>query len=107
MAVTRSLTGPSELRIGESWSSLSPGGVQRVISQPIGMKTKPRRRTGLAGVLASAVAAGTIPSRGRKGVGGRTTRRGLRWGGAFFLLVRVDGLFTGRVWLFRLQDFSR
>ena len=32
---------------------VSPGGVQRVMSQPIGMKTKPSRRTGLAAVFAS------------------------------------------------------
>ena len=36
------------------------------MSQPIGMKTKPSRRTGLAGVFASAVAAGIIASSKRQ-----------------------------------------
>ena len=41
---------------------LAPGGVQREWSHPIGMKTKPKRRTGLAGVWAQDVAAGIMAS---------------------------------------------
>jgi hypothetical protein len=39
ITVQCSFTGASDFRIGESWSSVAPGGVQRVSSQPMGMKT--------------------------------------------------------------------
>src|SRR5438034_319788 len=97
MAVTCSLTGASELRIGESSSSFfSPGGVQRVMSHPIGMKTKPRRRTGLAGVLASAVAAGTIASSNGSASVAPIPRRNVRRGRAFFVItIRISSVKTG------------
>src|SRR3989442_8140559 len=63
MTVSCFLTGSSGARIGDRSPSVpSPAGVQRAWSHPIGMYTKPRRRTGLAGVLACAVAAGIIAS---------------------------------------------
>jgi hypothetical protein len=50
--------------MGESSSKPFPArGVHRPMSQPIGMKTNPRRRTGCAGVRTRGVAAGTIASR--------------------------------------------
>ena len=60
---TWSFTGSSDFSIGESSPSLSlPGGVQRGMSQPIGMNTKPSRLTGVA-AADWAVRAGTIASR--------------------------------------------
>src|SRR5688572_22927015 len=88
--LTCSRTGASESRIKESLSSLSPGGVQRVSSHPIGMNTNPRRRTGLAGVLAHAVAAGIIASNnGRDSVAPMMPRRNVRRGKALFV-INID-----------------
>jgi hypothetical protein len=89
MAVTCSRTGASELKIGESSSRLSPGGVQRVMSHPIGMKTKPSRRTGLAGVFASAVAAGIIASSSGRARVAPIPRRNVRRARAFFVMIMV------------------
>src|SRR5438128_1520927 len=96
MAVTYSLTGANELRIGESSSSLfSPGGVHRVISHPIGIKTKPNRRTGLAGVLARGVAAGTIASNNGSASVAPMPRRNVRRGMAFFVIIILISSFHG------------
>src|SRR5256885_16313803 len=92
MAVTCSLTGASELKMGESSSSLfSPGGVHRVMSHPIGMKTKPRRRTGLAGGLVSAGAAGSKgpPDSYTPPPAAPRPKKG-RGGGRFFLYIRTQ-----------------
>ena len=65
-----------------------PGGVHRLWSQPIGMKTNPSRRTGLAAVLASGVAAGTIASSNGNAIVAPTPRRKVRRGMNF--LVRIE-----------------
>src|SRR4051794_32747801 len=86
ITVTCSFTGASELRIGESWSSFSPGGVHRELSQPIGMKTKPSLRTGTADVLASAVAAGIIASSKGNASVAPMPRKNVRRGKDFFVM---------------------
>ncbi len=74
--------------MGDSSRSVScPGGVQRAWSHPIGMKTKPSRRTGLAGVLAKAVAAGIIASRRGSASVACTPFRNVRLGSAFFVMI--------------------
>lgn len=86
MMETLSRTGASEARIGDSWSSVSPGGVHRELSQPIGMKTNPSRRTGWAAVFASGVAAGTIASSSGKAMVAPMPRRKVRRGMDFFVM---------------------
>jgi hypothetical protein len=63
------------------------GGVHRVMSQPIGMKTKPRRRTGFAAVFARGVAAGTIDSNKGSAREAPIPRRNVRRGIAFFVMI--------------------
>jgi hypothetical protein len=71
----------------DSSPSVSPGGVQRAWSHPIGMNTNPSRRTGLAGVFARAVAAGIIASSKGSASVAWTPRRNVRLGSAFFVMI--------------------
>src|SRR6059036_566838 len=88
MTVSCFLTGSSGARIGDRSPSVpSPAGVQRAWSHPIGMYTKPRRRTGLAGVLAWAVAAGIIASSSGSARVAWRPFRNVRLGSAFLLII--------------------
>ena len=58
-----------------------------MMSHPIGMKTKPSRRTGLAAVLASGVAAGTIASSNGSAIVAPMPRRNVRRGMAFLVII--------------------
>ena len=95
MTVTLSFTGARELRIGGRSSVSCPPdfsvfGVQRDMSAPIGIKTYPSLRTGRAGVLSSAVAAGTIASSNGSASATPAPRRNLRRGNAFLVSVIVS-----------------
>src|SRR5690349_4090652 len=57
------------------------------MSQPIGMKTKPSRRTGLAAVLTKGVAAGTIASSNGSARVRPMPRRNVRRGMAVFVMI--------------------
>jgi hypothetical protein len=95
--------------MGESWSRFfSPGGVQRVWSQPMGMKTNPRRRRGLAGVLSRAVAAGTIASSNGSAMVTPMPRKNVRRGIAFLVrIIAVSSFNTGfHEYLFNTNDVS-
>ena len=89
MMDTLSRTGASESSMGDSVSSVSPGGVQRELSQPIGMKTNPSRRTGCAAVCASGVAAGTIDSSSGKAMVAPIPRRNVRRGMNFLVMKLI------------------
>src|SRR5678816_2288292 len=74
--------------MGDKSPSVScPLGVQREWSHPIGMNTKPSLATGLAGVFASAVAAGIIASSSGRARAACTPFRNVRRGKAFFMMI--------------------
>jgi hypothetical protein len=59
------------------------------MSQPIGMKTNPRRRAGFAGVLINGVAAGTIASNNGSARVSPMPRKNVRRGMAIFVIIIV------------------
>ena len=89
--VSWSCTGASGLRLGDSFVSApaSPGGVQLWMCEPIGMYTKPSRRTGAAAVFARAVIDGTIASRSGSATVAPMPRRNVRRGKAFFEMIMM------------------
>jgi hypothetical protein len=68
-----------------------PAGVQRLISQPMGIKTKPSLRTGRAGVRVMAVTAGIMASSSGRAMVAPMPRRKVRRGRDF--LVRIMSFF--------------
>src|SRR6266851_458359 len=71
------------------------------------MKTKPSRRTGLAGVLASAVAAGIMASRSGNAIVPATLRRNVRRGRDFFVMkLMVISSVQTRFHIVRLTQIS-
>ena len=64
----------------------SPAGCHDFMTAPLGMYTKPSRRTGFAAVLASAVAAGTIASSSGNARLTPMPRRNVRRGNAILLM---------------------
>ena len=85
------MTGASGLSVGDSSVSapLSPGGVQLAMSDPIGMYTNPRRRTGFAGVCARAVIDGTMASSSGSATVAPMPLRNVRRGRAFFEMIMM------------------